>query len=191
MPDDLSPMETPSPEEHPEPPSDPPIGGTPPGDLRPSDPRLSDPPPGDPPLSDPPPGDPPPMPSYPSTPGPPPISYGYVAPATAPMTPADERTWAMLAHLSELVFTIIAPIIILAVFGKRSAFVEDQSKEALNFQLTVLIASIVSGILIVVIIGIFMLIAVGIGAVVFSIIAGIAAYNGQLYRYPVCIRFVK
>ena len=98
--------------------------------------------------------------------------------------------WAMLAHLSELVFSVLAPIIILAVFGKRSAFVKDQSTEALNFQLTVLLASIVSGILILVVVGIFMLIAVGIYAFVFAIIAGIKANEGVLYRYPICLRLV-
>jgi len=135
-------------------------------------------------------GDPPPMPSYPTTPGAPPISYGYQPGVVAPMTPADERLWAMLAHLSELVFSIIAPIIILLTFGRRSRFVEDQAKEALNFQITVLIAAIVSAVLIIVIIGFFLLAAVAVISVVFSIIAGIKSYNGELYRYPITIRFL-
>lgn len=154
----------------------------------PPDPQASA---GPPPPPPPPPGDVPPMPSYASTPGPPPISYGYAPPTVAPMTPSDERLWAMLAHLSELVFAVFAPIIILAVFGKRSAFVEDQSKEALNFQLTVLVAAAVSALLIIVIIGIVLLVIVGVGAVVFSVIGGVRAYNGELYRYPVCIRMVR
>jgi uncharacterized Tic20 family protein len=131
------------------------------------------------------------MPSYATTPGPPPLTYGYAPPSLEPMSPADERMWAMLAHLSELAFSLLAPVLILAIFGKRSAFVADQSKEALNFQLTVLIAGIVSALLILVVIGIFLLIAVGIAAMVFAIIAGVSAYNGELYRYPICIRFVS
>ena len=138
-----------------------------------------------------PPGDPPPMPTYPTTPGPPPTGYGYQAPVQQPMTPDDERLWAMLSHLSILAFSIIAPIIILAAFGKRSQFVSDQAKEALNFHLTVLIAAIVSGILILVIIGIFLLIAVAIGSLVFGIIGAIKAYEGTAYRYPICIRFLS
>jgi uncharacterized protein len=139
----------------------------------------------------PPAGDPPPMPAYPTTPGPPPTGYGYAPLVPQPMTPSDERMWAMLSHLSILAFSIIAPIIILAAFGKRSLFVSDQAKEALNFHLTVLIAAIVSAVLILVIVGIFLLAAVGIGSLVFGVIAAIKAYEGQAYRYPITIRFIS
>ena len=138
-----------------------------------------------------PPGDPPPMPTYETVPGPPPVSYGWTPPVQQPMTPDDERLWAMLSHLSILAFSIIAPIIILAAFGKRSQFVSDQAKEALNFHLTVLIAAIVSGILILVIVGIFLLMAVAVGSLVFGIIGAIKAYEGNAYRYPICIRFLS
>ena len=143
-----------------------------------------------PPTGPPPPGDPPPAPSYPSTPGPPPVSYGYAPPVPAPMAPSDERLWAMLGHLSELAFTVIAPIIILAVFGPRSAFVQDQAKEALNFQLTVLIAAIASAFLILVGIGLVLLPVVAVYGVVFAVIAAVKSYEGVLYRYPLTIRFL-
>ena len=97
----------------------------------------------------------------------------------------------MLAHLSEIVLALIAPLLIMVLLGKRSAFVNDQAKEALNFHITLLIASIVSWILVFVFIGIFTLIAVIIYGLVFAIIAAIKAYNGELYRYPINIRFVK
>jgi uncharacterized Tic20 family protein len=130
------------------------------------------------------------MPSYPTTPGPPPISYGYPAPVPAPMAPSDERLWAMLGHLSELAFTVIAPIIILVVFGPRSSFVQDQAKEALNFQLTVLIAAIASAFLILVGIGLVLLPVVAVYGVVFAVIAAVKSYEGVLYRYPLTIRFL-
>lgn len=136
-------------------------------------------------------GDPPPMPTYPTVPGPPPVSYGWTAPGQQPMTPNDERLWAMLAHLSIVAFSIIAPIIILAALGKRSQFVSDQAKEALNFHLTVLIAAIVSAILIIVLVGFVLLAIVGIGSLVLGIIAALKAYDGEAYRYPVCIRFLS
>lgn len=138
-----------------------------------------------------PPADPPPMPTYPTTPGPPPTSYGYAPATLEPMTPNEERMWAMLAHLSEIVFAIIAPILILAIFGKRSSFVADQAKEALNFHITLLIAAVVSAILVVVIIGFFMLFAVAIYGLVFAIIGGLAANEGKTYRYPITLRLVK
>ena len=154
-------------------------------------PPTTPPPAGPPPPPDPPPpADPPPMPSYPTTPGPPPVSYGYPPAVPAPMAPADERLWAMLGHLSELAFTVIAPIIILAVLGPRSAFVQDQAKEALNFQLTVLIAGVASAFLILVGIGLVLLPAVAVYGVVFAVIAAVKSYEGVLYRYPLTIRFL-
>jgi uncharacterized Tic20 family protein len=108
-----------------------------------------------------------------------------------PLSQSDERLWAMLAHLSGLVITIIGPLVVLLVFGKRSAFVRDQSTEALNFQITVLIASIVSAVLIIVLVGIVLLLVVGVGALVLTIIAAVRSYGGERYRYPVNIRMVK
>jgi uncharacterized Tic20 family protein len=107
------------------------------------------------------------------------------------MSQSDERLWAMLGHVGAIFIGIFAPLITLLIFGKRSAFVDDQAKEALNFQITVLLASIVSAILIFVIIGIVLLIIVAIAAFILAIIAGVKSYNGELYRYPVNWRLIK
>ncbi|MFN8169965.1 MAG: DUF4870 domain-containing protein [Candidatus Nanopelagicales bacterium] len=121
-----------------------------------------------------------------------PSAPAYAAPAgEQPLSQSDERLWAMLAHLSELAVAIIGPLLVLLILGKRSAFVDDQSKEALNFQISLLIAAVVSGLLILVVVGIFMLIAVALYGLIFAIIAAIKSYNGELYRYPLTIRFIK
>ena len=73
----------------------------------------------------------------------------------------------------------------------ESPYVRHHAAEALNFQLSVIIYAIVSMILILVLIGILLILAVAIGALVFTIIAAIAASNGEEYRYPLTIRFVK
>jgi uncharacterized Tic20 family protein len=96
----------------------------------------------------------------------------------------DERTMAMLAHLSYFVLGIIGPLIIMLV-KKDSPFVQDQAKEALNFQLAVLIVAMVS---IITCIGPFI---VAIGAIVYAIIAGLEANKGVAYRYPYTIRLVQ
>jgi uncharacterized Tic20 family protein len=124
-------------------------------------------------------------------PGPPPISYGDPPPPPAPLPPNEERLWAMLAHLSYFVFSIFGPIIIMVVFGPRSAFVQDQAKEALNFHITLLIAGIVSGILILVGIGLILLPAVAIYGLVFAILAAVKANDGEPYRYPLTLRLVS
>jgi len=97
----------------------------------------------------------------------------------------------MLAHLAGIVITVIGALVIMLVFGPRSSFVKNQSTEALNFQITTAIAVLVSSFLILIIIGLVLLPIVVIGALVFMIIGGIKAYNGEEYRYPINIRIVK
>lgn len=112
-------------------------------------------------------------------------------PPPMPMSDSDARLWAMLAHLSGIVIAIIGPLIILLTFGKRNGFVHSQSTEALNFQITVFLASIVSALLMFVVVGFILLPIVAIGALVFFIIGGVKAYDGEDYRYPINIRMVK
>ena len=97
----------------------------------------------------------------------------------------------MLAHLGAIILWFIAPLVVLLVQGDKSQFTRRQAVESLNFQITLTIAYVVSFILIFVIIGILMIIVVAIGGLVLMIIAGIKANNGEDYRYPVNIRFVK
>jgi uncharacterized Tic20 family protein len=111
--------------------------------------------------------------------------------AEQPLSPSEEHVWALLAHLSVFVLAIIAPILIMVVFGKRSAFVDNQSKEALNFHITVLIASFVSFLLCFVLIGFVLLPTVIIGSMVLGVIAALKANQGEWYRYPLTIRFIR
>lgn len=103
----------------------------------------------------------------------------------------------MLAHLSALVCAIIAlafigPLVIMLTQGEKSAFVRRQAVEALNFQITTYIAAFVSFLLIFVfLIGLVLLPIVGIGWLVLTIMASIAANRGEDYRYPVNLRLVK
>jgi uncharacterized Tic20 family protein len=111
-----------------------------------------------------------------------------------PLRPDEERTWAVLAHLGSLVGVgFLAPLVIWLVFRGRGAYLEHQAKEALNFQLTLLIAYLVAGIVTVVTFGIAfpLLIGLGIGQLVLQILAAVAAGRYEWYRYPVCIRFVS
>lgn len=147
-------------------------------DQVPDEPSVA-PPGGFPPPAAPPP--PPPPPGY----GPP--TYWVVEP---PLSPSDERLWAMLAHLSIFVLSLIAPVLILAVLGKRSAFVADQAKEALNFHITVAIAGVVSALLCLVLIGFLLLPLVVVGSMVLGVIGGLQANKGIPYRYPVALRLV-
>lgn len=109
---------------------------------------------------------------------------------------AEARQWAMLTHLSALsgfiipFGSIIAPLIMWQIKKAESPFIDDQGKEALNFQITVFIAVLVSGLLTLVLIGILLLPVVVIGALVLTIMAAIKANEGVNYRYPLTLRLI-
>ena len=121
----------------------------------------------------------------------------------------EEKQWAMFAHLSALVGGLltsgwagsvgffIGPLIIYLTKKDTMPFVGDQAKEALNFAITVSLACLVLLLFTIMSfgIGIFLtlplLMIIGIGSLIFVIIAAIKANEGVAYRYPVAIRFVK
>lgn len=122
---------------------------------------------------------------------------------------AEQRQWAMFAHLSALVGGIltsgwagsigcfIGPLIIWLAKKDSMAFVGDQAKEALNFNITVAIVFFALFVLALLTFGIGLVIAVplwviiGIAWLVFTIIAAIKANEGVAYRYPLTLRLVK
>ena len=116
-------------------------------------------------------------------------------PVGQPLPPDQERLWAMLAHLLSFVAAylflgFVAPLIVLLVFGSRSAFVRANAVESLNFNLSWLLYGIVAVVLAFVLIGFVILIVLGIAYLVLVIVASVKANNGEVYRYPATIRFV-
>ena len=116
------------------------------------------------------------------------------APETAPVNSdisQDSKNIGMLCHLLGLFTNFVGPLILWLIKKDDDKFVDDQGKEALNFQITVAIAYFVGGLLTMLCIGVVILAAVGICDLVFCILACVAASKGQAYRYPLCIRLVK
>lgn len=106
------------------------------------------------------------------------------------MLTTEQKLLCALAHLGIFVgIPIIAPVIALLVSSDN--FVKMQAKEALGFQIMLIVASVISGILIFVIIGIPLLLAIGIVAVVFPIIAIVKVVDGVDYSYPISGAFVR
>ena len=103
----------------------------------------------------------------------------------------DDCNLAMIAHLLGIFTWFIGALIIWQVKKDESPFVAEQAKEALNFQITLAIAYAASFVLIIVLIGAFLMSALWIANLAFSIIACIAASKGQNYRYPFILRLVK
>lgn len=108
----------------------------------------------------------------------------------------DARLWGMFAHLSALsgffipFGNLIGPFVIWQIKKNTMPFVDDQGREALNFQITVTIAAVVSWVLVFVLIGFLLLPLVGLAALVLCIIAGVKANSGERYRYPFALRLL-
>jgi len=108
-----------------------------------------------------------------------------------PLSPSDEKLWATLIHVLGIFFSFIPALIGYIVFRDRGPLIKEHSTSALNFQLTMLIGLVVGYITMFIIIGFIIVPAVYIVTIIFSIMAAIAANNGQLYKYPLSIQFVK
>ena len=115
------------------------------------------------------------------------------AASLVPPTP-DERTWGMLAHLSSVIaillggLSFLGPLLVWIIKNDQSAFVADQGKEALNFQIAVLLASLICGVTCILAILIpFILVA----NIVYSVMAAMEANKGVYYRYPYTLRLIN
>ncbi len=116
-------------------------------------------------------------------------------------TNKDARLWAMICHLASFagvsilpgIGYVIGPLVVWLIKRNEFPFVDEQGKEAVNFQITMLIYSIAAGLLIFVCVGFVLLPAVTIVDIVFIIIAAIKTNEGQHYRYPypLIIHFIK
>src|ERR1700722_11771751 len=101
---------------------------------------------------------------------------------------SDDRVLAMLSHLLAIIggLGLFAPLIIWLVKkdDPNAAFVTENAKESLNFQITVIILAVICVVLALVLIGILLLWALGIANMVLVIIASIRSNEGKIYRYP-------
>ena len=122
-------------------------------------------------------------------------------PAGAPS--AEERQWGLFGHLSSLSGLIvpfgnlIGPLILWLIKKDTMAFASDQAKEALNFNITLLIIGVALFLLTLITFGIGIFITVplgvllGIAWLVLTIIGAMKANDGEAYRYPFTLRLVK
>jgi hypothetical protein len=116
--------------------------------------------------------------------------------------PNDEvkkaRMWGMLCHLVALVGFLglpfghlLGPLVVWLIKKNEYPFADEQGKESLNFQISMTIYAILPMILVLIFIGIPLLILIAIADAILVIIAAVKASNGESYRYPVTIRFLK
>lgn len=104
---------------------------------------------------------------------------------------SDDRLLAILAHVLTLVGSFIPPLIIYVLKNKESSFVADHARESLNFQITMIIAMIISSLLIILLIGLLFIWVLGVLDVIWVVVAAVRASENKLYRYPFNLRLIK
>ena len=125
-------------------------------------------------------------------------TYPTPPPLPTGSTLANTRTWCALCHASALlgVFLhfpghLLGPLIVWLVKRGDSPEIDAHGKEALNFQISMLIYTVVSAVFCLVLIGFLFLVILWVLNAVFVIIASIQASEGKFYRYPMTIRFLQ
>ena len=128
-----------------------------------------------------------------------------MAPAPVPMLESEARTWAMLAHIVAAVasamsagtIAFVAPLVIWLLYKDRSALVAYHGKQNLNLQITSIVIGVAAFVLGLVTLGVGLVITLPLWglyvlyAFIISIVAGVKAYNGEYYRIPLSINFIK
>ena len=116
----------------------------------------------------------------------------------------NERTWAFAAHAlgpvgllcSAMMLGFLGPLVILLAKGRESAFVAEQAREALNFQITIFLLVVGMFLAVVFTFGLAIVIAIPLGIalwifeLVFGLRGALSAYEGKPYRYPLSMRFI-
>lgn len=123
-----------------------------------------------------------------------------VNPTEEKQSPAlkEDRQMLMIMHLSQLLGLVTAigglvvPIILWQLKKDEIKNMDEQGKEVVNFQISILIYAAVSALLILVLIGFFLLAVVALINIIFPIIYGLRAKDGEeIIRYPLTIRFIN
>lgn len=109
----------------------------------------------------------------------------------------EECNWAVACHLSALagfvlpLGSVLGPLVVWLLGRERSPYVDMQGKEALNFQLTMLVAYLIAAALVFIVIGIPLLVILATLDLVLVIVAAVQAGSGVAWRYPISFPLVR
>lgn len=104
---------------------------------------------------------------------------------------SNDRMLAMAIYVTSFFTTLIGPLLIWLLKKEESPFIDFHGKEYLNFIISYSVYSIVASILMLVLIGFILLPIIGLMAFIFTIIAAVKAYNGEIYHFPLVFRIIK
>lgn len=104
---------------------------------------------------------------------------------------ANEKNIVVLTHLGGALFSFLPSLIVWLLKKDESAYIGDQAREALNFQITIILANVVCWILMFILIGFALMVLVWLANVVLSIMAAVAVSKGENFRYPFALRLIS
>ena len=103
----------------------------------------------------------------------------------------DEKNIATITHLGGTIFLFFPALIVWILKKDENAYLSDQAKEALNFQITVMLAQFIAGILVFILIGFILIPIIWLANIVLCIVAAISISKGETYRYPFTLRLIN
>jgi uncharacterized protein len=103
----------------------------------------------------------------------------------------DDKNIATITHLGGTIFSFIPSLLVWVLKKDDSAYIAEQAKEALNFQITMLLAQFIAGFLVVILVGFLLMAIIWLVNIVFCIVAAISTSRGETYRYPFSLRLIN
>ncbi len=103
----------------------------------------------------------------------------------------DDKNIATMTHLGGTLFSFLPALIVWLLKKDDNAYIAAQAKEALNFQITVILAQCIAGMLAFLLVGLIFIPIIWLANVVFCIIAAISTSSGETYRYPLTLRLIN
>ncbi|MDP2248324.1 MAG: DUF4870 domain-containing protein [Nitrosomonadales bacterium] len=104
---------------------------------------------------------------------------------------SDDKNIAVITHITGIFFSIFPGLIVWLLKKDESPYISEQAREALNFQISLLIAYFISCVLMFILIGFLLIGLVWLANIIFCIIAAVAASKGENYRYPFSLRLIN
>lgn len=103
----------------------------------------------------------------------------------------NEKNIATITHLGGILFSFIPALIVFLLKKDDSPYIAAHAREALNFQITLLIGQMLAYVLVFVLVGFLLLGVIWLINVIFCIVAAIASSKGEPYRYPLTLRLIN
>lgn len=103
----------------------------------------------------------------------------------------DDRNIAVLTHLGGIFFSVLPGLVVWLLKKDDHAYLAEQAREALNFQMSVLIAYLLAWLLVLVLIGLALLPVIYVLNILLCIVAAVKTSQGKAYRYPFSLRLIN